>query len=208
MTTNLNTVKTKDRAYHHGDLRLALIDAGREIVEECGLDSFSLRAAARRAGVSPAAPAHHFGDARGLLTAIATLGFTEFGDAIEAATGPDRPSTLNRRCHAYLDFALARPGLFRLMWRKTILDMNDPDHFAAAHRVFDMTDRTIRGVDATYTGLDDPKLVPTIAYWSMVHGFTTLVLDGATFSPIPNDRESLTAMLDTLLAQLGAISSR
>ena len=205
MATNLNTVKTRNRTYHHGDLRLALINAGHEIVEECGLDSFSLRATARRAGVSPAAPAHHFGDARGLLTAIATRGFIEFGDAIEAATGTDRESTIIRRCHAYLDFGLDSPGLFRLMWRKTILDMDDPDHLAAAHRVFDMTDRTIRGSDATNTGPDDRNLAPTIACWSMVHGFTTLVLDGATFSLTPNDRESLKAMLDSLLAQLGLI---
>ncbi|RYY17324.1 MAG: TetR/AcrR family transcriptional regulator [Alphaproteobacteria bacterium] len=203
MAANLNSVKTGARTYHHGDLRSALVDAGREIIEDRGLEGFSLRAAARRAGVSPAAPAHHFRDARGLLTAIATRGFVEFGDAIEAATGPDRRSTIVRRCHAYLDFALTKPGLFRLMWRKTALDMNDPDHLAAAHRVFDMTDRTIRGDDATYTRPDDPKLAPTIACWSMVHGFTMLVLDGASFGDVCNDPERLKTMLDDLLAQLG-----
>ncbi len=196
------------RAYHHGDLRSALIAAGREVIEEKGLDGFSLRAAARRAGVSPAAPAHHFGDARGLLTAIATVGFVEFGDAIEAATGPDRRSTIVRRCHAYLAFALAKPMLFRLMWRKTILDMDDPDHLAAARRAFEITDRTIRGVDAADAvdaRPDDRTLAPTIACWSMVHGFTTLVLDGAFFGSAQDDPERLQTMLDDLLMQLGTI---
>jgi AcrR family transcriptional regulator len=205
MDVDLNTVKAGGRAYHHGDLRAALIAAGRAIIEDKGPDGFSLRSAARQAGVSPAAPAHHFGDARGLLTAIATVGFVEFGDAIEAATGPDRRSTIVRQCHAYLDFALAKPGLFRLMWRKTILDMNDPEHLAAAHRVFDVTDRSIRGHDATYDRPDDPKLAPTIACWSLVHGFATLVLDGASFGPGRNDPDGLKAMLDDLLGQMDGI---
>jgi AcrR family transcriptional regulator len=208
MGVDLNTVKLDGRAYHHGDLRAALIAAGRAIIEDKGPDGFSLRSAARQAGVSPAAPAHHFGDARGLLTAIATIGFVEFGNAIEAATGPDRRSTILRQCHAYLDFALAKPGLFRLMWRKTILDMNDRDHLAASHRVFDMTDRTIRGCDATYDRPDDPKLAPTIACWSIVHGFTTLVLDGASFGPGRNDPDGLKALLDDLLGELDVIGDR
>ena len=61
--------------YHHGALRQALIDATEALLAEKGADGFSLREVARRAGVSAAAPAHHFGDASGLLTAVATLGF-------------------------------------------------------------------------------------------------------------------------------------
>ena len=78
------TVGEGARAYHHGALREALIDAAESILEERGVEGFSLREAARRAGVSPAAPGHHFGDARGLLTAVATRAFRDFGDALEA----------------------------------------------------------------------------------------------------------------------------
>lgn len=205
MSANLKTVKTSERLYHHGDLRSALIAAAREIIEEKGLDGFSLRAAARRAGVSPAAPAHHFGDVRGLLTAIGTVGFIEFGDAIEAAVGPETRSTIVCRCHAYLDFALAKPGLFRLMWRKTILDTEDPDHLAAAHRVFEMTDRTIRGGGTFPPQPDEPDMSPTIACWSMVHGFTMLVLDGTTFGSASNDPQGQKILLDSLLTQLEII---
>ncbi|MBL4557132.1 MAG: helix-turn-helix transcriptional regulator [Rhodobacteraceae bacterium] len=72
------------QGYHHGDLRAALIDAAKALIAERGVDGFSLRAAARQAGVSAAAPAHHFGDARGLLTAVATGAFDAFTAALIA----------------------------------------------------------------------------------------------------------------------------
>src|SRR5687768_2929710 len=85
MNADLNSVKTRPRSYHHGALREALISAAAALIEQKGLEGFSLRETARRAGVSPSAPAHHFGDARGLLTAIATQGFEALAAALEAA---------------------------------------------------------------------------------------------------------------------------
>jgi AcrR family transcriptional regulator len=84
---NLNTVKmpSDPKPYHHGDLRQALIDATEQILTERGMEGFSMREAARRAGVSPAAPAHHFGDARGLLTAVAIGAFLDLQHALRAA---------------------------------------------------------------------------------------------------------------------------
>ncbi len=205
MAVDVNGVKTGavvQRRYHHGDLRASLIEAALEIVEEVGPDAFSLRSAARRAGVSAAAPAHHFRDTRGLLTAIATIGFTEFGDALEAATGPDRRSTIVAQCHAYLRFALARPGLFRLMWRKEALDIDDPEHVAAARRAFLISDRVVRGVDAVMASPGDPALSATIACWSMVHGFVALIIDGAFFARDAETRGTFDVMLDATLNYL------
>lgn len=202
MTIDVNAVKTGiivRPTYHHGDLRAALIAAALEIIEDVGPDAFSLRAAARRAGVSPAAPAHHFRDARGLLTAIATIGFVEFGDVLETATGADRRSAILALCHAYLNFALARPGLFRLMWRKAALDLTDGEHIAAAMRAFSISDRAVRGSEATFTSAEDPALAPTIACWSMVHGFVALVIDGAFFAHEADRLNVLDAMLDAIL---------
>jgi len=204
MADDVNGVKISaaaQRSYHHGDLRAALIEAALEIIEEIGPDAFSLRAAARRAGVSPAAPAHHFRDTRGLLTAIATIGFIEFGDALEAVTGPDRRSTIVAQCHAYLRFALARPGLFRLMWRKEALDIADPEHISAARRAFEISDRVVRGDDALRASPGDPALSPTIACWSMVHGFVALVIDGAFFAR-DTEAGALDVMLDATLKYL------
>jgi AcrR family transcriptional regulator len=205
MAVNVNGVKTgsvAQRRYHHGDLRTSLIEAALEIIEEVGPDAFSLRGAARRAGVSPAAPAHHFRDARGLLTAIATVGFVEFGDALEAAIGPDRRSTIVAQCHAYLRFALARPGLFRLMWRKEALDIDDPEHVAAARRAFAISDRVVRGGDAVMVSPGDPALSPTIACWSMIHGFVALIIDGAFFAREAEAAGALDIMLDATLRHL------
>src|SRR5689334_18307265 len=72
------------RRYHHGALRESLIATAEALLEERGVEGFTLRECARRAGVSPAAPAHHFGNVGGLLTAIATLGFAGLADALEA----------------------------------------------------------------------------------------------------------------------------
>ena len=210
MTGDLDGVKTGAafrQSYHHGDLRASLVAAALEIIEEVGPDAFSLRAAARRAGVSPAAPAHHFRDTRGLLTAIATVGFTWLGDALEQARGPDRPATIRSQCHAYLRFALARPGLFRLMWRKQMLDGNDADHFAAARRAFAISDAVMRPHAAT--GRPDEEgevtnraLAPTIACWSLVHGFVALAIDGAFFARAAGEPASLDGLLDAILARL------
>ncbi len=183
MKSNLNSVKTTSsggRTYHHGALRTALMTAAEALIEERGLDRFSLRETARRAGVSPAAPSHHFDDARGLLTAIAAEGFRMLGDALEAAdVGEGRRSRVISMGGAYVRFALARPARFSLMWRKAILDTDDPALEEAGGRAFDMLDRVVRGDDARRTGPRDPALAPSIACWSIVHGFALLALDGA-----------------------------
>lgn len=178
MTDDLNSVKN-ERAYHHGDLRAALLRAAEEVIGERGLDRFSLRETARRAGVSPAAPAHHFGDARGLLTALATEAFIQFGDALAAA---DRsavpPDRIRSQGLAYVRFALAERAKFDLMWRYALIDGNHPDYRAAAGRAFAVLDRAARGDDAV-ARQGDPAVAPSIACWSMVHGFARLALDGA-----------------------------
>src|SRR4051812_26394436 len=101
------------KPYHHGDLKNALIQAAQALLAERGADDFSLREVARRAGVSPAAPAHHFGDAQGLLTAVATLAFEELTQVLRAghARGGDDPQlALREQGVEYVQFALRHPG--------------------------------------------------------------------------------------------------
>ncbi len=114
--------------YHHGDLRAALIAATEALLAERGPDGFSLREVARRAGVSPAAPAHHFGDAAGLLTAVATQGFAGLTQALRdgvASGGDDALAALRGQGQGYVRFALRHPGRFRLMFRKDMLCADD-----------------------------------------------------------------------------------
>ncbi len=118
--------KLKD-SYHHGDLRAALIAAADEIIAEKGIEGFSLRAAAQKAGVSPAAPAHHFGGARGLLTEVAILAYERAGQYIESAGhSPDSVTDVRAVMLAFVKFAIDNPGHFRLMFRKDLVDRSDP----------------------------------------------------------------------------------
>ena len=185
MIDDLNSVKSEQedgRTYHHGALRPALIVAAEAVIAERGLDGFSLRETARRAGVSPAAPAHHFGDARGLLTAIAAQGFADLAEALEnadASAGADREGRIKAQGIAYVAFALKHPARFDLMWRKALLDNEDPQLNEAGDRAFAALDGVTRGAGAPSSGPNDPALAPSIAAWSIVHGFARLAIDSA-----------------------------
>lgn len=171
---------TMQRSYHHGDLRKALVDSALTVLSEKGVEAFSLRETARRAGVSPAAPKHHFTDTRGLLTELAIIAFTRLADALEKAdeaAGTDRQDRLLAQGTAYVGFALAECALFDLMWRASLLDLSNSDLLAEKARAFDSLDRLVRGDTAPRIAPDDPAMAPTIACWSLVHGFARLMLD-------------------------------
>ena len=120
-------------SYHHGDLRAALITAADEIIAEKGIEGFSLRATAQKSGVSPAAPAHHFGSARGLLTEVAILAYERAGRYIDTAGRSQNAVTDVRALMlAFVKFAIDFPGHFRLMFRKDLVDRNDSRLAAAS----------------------------------------------------------------------------
>ncbi len=210
MTTDLNNVKmgASPRAYHHGDLRSALIATAGTILAERGVDGFSLRETARRAGVSPAAPGHHFGDARGLLTAVAARAFAALGDALGAATtaatagAGGRQARLEAQGHAYVAFALAHPGLFDLMWRRSLVDAADPELAAAGRRAFAMLDVVVRDGAPPIADPLDPALAPTHAAWSLVHGFARLALDGVFGDDAGTPARAAAALLPAILTCL------
>ena len=106
------------RPYHHGDLSRALVMAGRKILEREGPAALSLRAVAREAGVSPAAPYHHFKDKQDLLAAVANEGWMELGEAVAKARmgSPDAAHALSEIGVAYVTFARQNPALYRLMY--------------------------------------------------------------------------------------------
>ncbi|WP_114951861.1 TetR/AcrR family transcriptional regulator [Sphingosinicella terrae] len=204
MSDNLNSVKTgpRDRRqYHHGALRDALLQAAESLILERGVDGFSLRETARRAGVSPAAPAHHFGDSRGLLTALATRAFVQFGDALEAAdAAAAKDGRIRAQGLAYVRFALAAPAKFDLMWRYSLVDREDEEYARACERSYAIIDGAVAGGSAS---AETPGKAPaTIAAWSMVHGFVRLALDGV-FGDEPDSavraaEQLLPAVLDHL----------
>ncbi len=172
-----------DRKYHHGALREALIAAAEHLLAEKGVDGFTLRECARRAGVSPAAPAHHFGDAAGLLTEVAIRGFVALRQALQegnAHGGGDPLRRLHEQGLAYVGFATSRPGPFRLIFRKDRLDCDDPRLSEAGRAAFLELETAIRDVTgkAGTAPLDPPTFGAVLAAWSLVHGFAHLAIDG------------------------------
>lgn len=206
MTDNQNSVKIEERGrYHHGDLRQALLGAAEAVLSERGIDGFSLRETARRAGVSASAPAHHFQDSKGLLTALAASAFSELADELEAAErSGDRPDVIRAQGVAYVRFGLARPAKFDLMWRSALLNHEDPALSLAGRRAFDALDRAVRGEAASAQRGDKvgAEAAASIAAWSLVHGFVRLCIDGA-FGGGPGEAEQAAAtMLPAVLQHL------
>jgi AcrR family transcriptional regulator len=172
--------RTGDR-YHHGNLRAALLDSALEVLTETGVAGFSMREAARRAGVSQSAPKHHFGDTRGLLGALATRAYRQLCERLEAVelSGLDIRERVTGLAVEYVAFARDNRALFDLMWRMTQFDYDDPELTEQKHRALHALDRVLRGTDAGPTPNEDPALVQSYAVWSLVHGYTTLALEGA-----------------------------
>lgn len=174
-------LKTKD-SYHHGDLRAALIKAGEAVLAETGVTGFSLRAVAKRVGVSHSAPAHHFGDAKGLLDALATEGFHRFLAAMEARQAAEPGGEARQQLLAsglgYLDFAVSSPALFRLMFATDRPESETTDLSDAAKASFmHLADGVarLRGVSP----YESPAaMTDVMAIWSMVHGFAELYISG------------------------------
>jgi len=172
---------SRTQHYHHGDLRAALIAAADDILAEQGLEGFSLRATARRAGVSIAAPAHHFGTATGLLSEVAMLGFDELARHLDVSAIQATPTQrLRMQGKGYVLFALAHPGRFHLMFRCDLLDDEHRGLVEAAGRAFAQLEQTVRAKHALAANdpLDSTSRATLLAAWSMVHGFAHLALDG------------------------------
>jgi AcrR family transcriptional regulator len=204
--------------YHHGDLRQAMIDAAEAVLAEKGVGGFTLRECARRAGVSPAAPAHHFGNLVGLLTVVATLGFDQLSDAMEKAvadavrTGGDRLAAI---AEAYLAVALARPGRFRVVFGRLGLKREDGALRRAGIRAFGILVRETtlalgrEEAEGPLTRplshfVEDDDLGAILFVWSVTHGFSTMLIDGqlGPFDAQPGGRERLLTLYSQQLVGL------
>lgn len=159
-------------SYHHGDLKAAILTQAAALVAERGADGISLRELARAAGVSHAAPAHHFTDRRGLFTALATEGF----GLLAAALTDARPQFVDA-ARAYVRFALDHPGHYEVMWDRSLYDDADPALSAAEAAAGAELSRGV-GTLADPKAKADPDGA-ALAAWSLVHGFSLLWLNGA-----------------------------
>lgn len=166
--------------YHHGDLRAACLRAARELLEEDGSAGLSLRAVARRAGVSATAPYRHYADREALVSAVAAEGYRELaGSLAQAHPAPSTPDELAAVAVAYVRFALEHPALFRAMFAEPC-DPTSEERVAATQAISQYV-RTI--VAATVPGVDADALSTTV--WALVHGLAFLHLDGKLDSSTP-----------------------
>lgn len=163
-------------AYHHGDLRSALLDATLALLAERGPEGVSLREAARRVGVSNAAPAHHFADLRALLSEVAAIGFERLAAAMRAAlAGAATPEArLDAIGRAYVEAALAAPALFRLMFQAGRTDRSLPRLAEAGRDAYGVLEATI----AALPGRGPDRQADIDFAWSSVHGFAELCIEG------------------------------
>jgi len=172
----------RPETYHHGSLREALLQAAERILERDGIQGLTLRAAAREAGVSHAAPKNHFGDLSGLLSELAAVGFERFIGMMQANVRDGDPPAQRMAAigRGYVTFARTHPGLFVLMFRGERLDMSRP----ALRAAVDASGRVLSGAvgarreEQVEAKLTLPQAVDIVAAWSLVHGFAMLLLDG------------------------------
>ncbi|MGW0392901.1 TetR/AcrR family transcriptional regulator [Streptomyces sp. NPDC003042] len=166
-----------DRPYHHGNLRDTLLAAATKAIEENGPSALSLRDLARRAGVSHAAPTHHFGDKAGLLTALAARGYDLLADAVRAA-GDD----LLEAGVAYVRFAVDHRACFEVMFQPGLYHPDEPEVAAARRRA----DEALAEAVAHLAG-DGDAAHAKLAAWSVAHGFAALWTSGAL--PLGHDQD-------------------
>lgn len=186
---NIEFVSTRS-AYHHGDLRNALIDAASELAARGGPAAVTIRAAAREVGVTPTAAYRHFSGHDDLLDAAKHICLARMSEAMRKrlADLPDIAdpveaaiARLDAIGHGYVDFALANPGLFRTAFclgKEAALDLHDPKHRMDPNNphvlLIDLIDEFVRlGLVA-----EEQRAAAEIAAWSLVHGLSMLLIEG------------------------------
>ena len=184
MTTTKSTSKiSPKKSYHHGDLRAELLSAAEIELSENGIEAFSLRAVAKRAGVSHGAPAHHFKNLTGLLTALAATGYERFIAAQnlrQQQAEADPESQLVASGLGYIDFAVDNPALFRLMFSSQQPDRANEDFAVAAMSAFDKLVADIQLLFESDPHTDPSTMRGVMASWAVVHGLANLMIAGRT----------------------------
>jgi len=186
--------------YHHGDLRRALLRHAEAELAENGVEGFSLRKLARRAGVSHAAPAHHFQDTKGLMTALAIEGYTKFTAMMEA--GARNAQTPQARLlgigMGYVDFARTHKALFRLIFASDLPNYEDAD----LQRVADASFIVLTDTIAQARGGQVDDMEADYAMWALVHGLSDLLISNRLQSVQDLPENAQKAQIEKILMRL------
>ena len=193
-------------SYHHGNLRRSLLDSGLELLAERGVDGFTMREVARRAGVSHAAPYHHFPDRAALVRALVAESFDLLGSGLadaDTAAGDDPMARIGAMGRAYVEFAIEHPNRYRLMFRTDLGPGGEVETATDADVSGGMAFATLMGAvqDAADGGLLREGLDPggvAVAAWSSVHGLASLILEGA-LGVRPEQRERVRQLVASVV---------
>jgi AcrR family transcriptional regulator len=193
--------KKTAKSYHHGDLREALIRAGRAILEKDGIDALTLRACARKAGVSHAAPQHHFAGINDLLADIAATGFEDFVRSLDKAAtrAPSPVERLKAMGHGYVAFARERPAVYQLMFG-VAAPLSSERLRAAKVAAWEQ----LANLVSEAAGPDDTE-AKAMQVWSAVHGFAMLAIS-QRLPPMVSVPQALKRVVDGLAPAIGAQS--
>jgi AcrR family transcriptional regulator len=187
----MSTSNSRKRNYHHGDLEAALLRAAGNILENDGLDALSLRAVARRAGVSHNAPYRHFTEREALLAALAREGFEQLGAAQRKAA---ETGGLRAMGEAYVLFALEHPQRFRLMFGGRISIARHKQLREVATQAFAGLSGALAARLPEAQGARDAS----VAAWALVHGLALLLMGSRIAPEAMNGREKMAFVRDVL----------
>lgn len=199
-------------AYHHGNLREALIDAAVQLIEEQGVEQLSMREAAKRAGVSPGAPFRHFATRAALLTAVAEQATERLGDRVKAAlaqaAGQPPLERLAAIGHAYLGWAMAHPTHFRVISDRLLIDYEASDSMRLANQAIrDQMEGLL--TEALGDGLSTAEIAQArVAARALVYGLARMAADGhfPEWSPPGlSTAQATSGTLDFFIALLGGV---
>ena len=191
--------------YHHGDLKNALIQAGIEILSTEGFHALSLRKVAQRAGVSHAAPYAHFADKQALVAAISTEGYRKLYDCLVSVVEHYRPDPLRQLIEAawaYVQFALREPAHFKLTLSGVVeKEQEYPAYVEMTGKAFRLVVEVVEACQQAGILKPGPSDRVAVSVWSLVHGFTSLVLEGQVSSSLV-EAQTLREMLVFSLDQI------
>jgi AcrR family transcriptional regulator len=198
------------RSYHHGNLHKALLKAATAELAERGVEGFTLRSCARRAGVSHAAPAHHFGDVTGLLTEVAIDAFNRLAASMHDQVDTAERGSIDHPIAAavgYVLFAIASPAEFQLMFRTERLDLNRPDMRAAAEGAFGLAAESIGAFYQSAAPMSDAVLARrVIGLWSLAHGLASLILS-QQLGPLSTGKSLMKSLLPDMIREMLGVAS-
>jgi AcrR family transcriptional regulator len=194
------------RPYHHGALREAMLEAAERILVREGIGGLTLRAAAREAGASHAAPKNHFDNVTGLLSELAAVGFRRFETRLlDAAAAAAPEARLAAQGHAYVEFATEFPGLFMLMFRSERLDLERPGLREAMSDALSVLRAAVGAPQEPDAPVSTDGAARVVTAWALVHGFAMLQIDGRLDTIVRGLAEGMDAMslLDVILKSGG-----